>query len=61
MKTKTYRPLIKNAIPDGEGFIALPISFNSVIASDPPRGERSNLLIAVEIASRRLAMTKYKR
>jgi len=27
MKTKLYRPLTKNAIPDGEGFIALPISF----------------------------------
>jgi hypothetical protein len=32
MKTKIYQPLTKNAIPDGEGFIALPISFNSVIA-----------------------------
>ncbi len=27
MKTKTYLPLTKNAIPDGEGFTALPISF----------------------------------
>jgi hypothetical protein len=28
MKTKNYQPLTKSAIPDGEGFIALPISFN---------------------------------
>jgi hypothetical protein len=27
MKTKIYQPLTSNAIPDGEGFIALPISF----------------------------------
>jgi predicted regulator of Ras-like GTPase activity (Roadblock/LC7/MglB family) len=27
MKTKNYQPLTNNAIPDGEGFIALPISF----------------------------------
>jgi len=27
MKTKTYPSLTKTAIPDGEGFIALPISF----------------------------------
>jgi hypothetical protein len=33
MKTKIYQPLKKNSLPDGEGFIALPISFNSVIAS----------------------------
>jgi hypothetical protein len=33
MKTKNYLALTKNAIPDGEGFTALPISFNSVMAS----------------------------
>jgi len=32
MKTKNYRPLTKNTIPDGEGFTALPISFITVIA-----------------------------
>jgi len=48
MKTKNYQPLTKSAIPDGEGFIALPISFfNSVITS--PSGTSGK------------AMTKYQR
>jgi hypothetical protein len=32
MKTKNQISLTKKAIPDGEGFIALPIVFNRVIA-----------------------------
>src|SRR5512145_1057221 len=32
MRTKLYRPPTKNSLPDGEGFIALPITFNTVIA-----------------------------
>ncbi len=32
MKTKNYQPLTKIGLPDGEGFTALPITFNAVIA-----------------------------
>ncbi len=55
MKTKNYLPLTKNAIPAGEGFTALPISFNSVVAS--LREAISNILseIASPLAPLRLA------
>ena len=33
MKTKNDQQLTQYAIPDGEGFTALPITFNIVIAS----------------------------
>ena len=36
MKTKTYQSTTYYVIPDGEGFTALPITFNHVIARAKP-------------------------
>jgi hypothetical protein len=39
MKTQIYQQLTNQGFPDGEGFIALPISFINVIARRSPAGD----------------------
>jgi hypothetical protein len=71
MKKKNQISLTKKATPDGEGFIALPIAFNSVIArrsgatTTPARlsGAGAQSFASYEIASSQptlLAMTKIR-
>ena len=53
MKTITNRFLSKYAIPDGEGFTALPIAFIHLIASDWK--EHSNLTMRSDICRMRIS------